>query len=243
MKSLPSRDSRGPRRRPQVQLFQLTNTLSPITGDERYRARLNTVLERQAHAIGQSLHDEAGQLLAAAFLALDEASRDLPAPARERLLVVKAHLAAIEEQLRHVAHELHPRELAEDGVVSALEQLGRGFAARHGVITTVCARVPDQLPALIGTTVYRMAQEGLTNIGRHARATRASIDVAPKGLVLWCIIRVDGVGFDRSAAARDGVGLGLQGIHERVATLGGAMSIKSNRGSGTQLTAAIPLEQ
>ena len=242
MKSVPSRAAGGHRRRSQHQLIELTSTLSPITGDERYRARLHTVLERQARAIGQSLHDEAGQLLAAAYLALDEASRDLPASARDRLGVVKTHLAAIEEQLRHVAHELHPRLLAEHGVVSALEQLGRGFAARHGVVTTVCASVPDHLPALIGTTVYRMAQEGLTNIGRHAQATKASIDVLPRGHVLWCTIRDDGVGFDR-IAARGGVGLGLQGIHERVATLGGSMTITSNRGSGTRLIAAIPLEQ
>lgn len=243
MKSVPSRDSRGLRRRLPHQLVQLTNTLSPITGDERYRARLNTVLERQAHAIGQSLHDEAGQLLAAAYLALDEASRDLPERARDRLFVVKTHLAAIEEQLRHVAHELHPRVLAEDGVVAALEQLGRGFSSRHGVITTVIAKVPDHLPELIATTVYRIAQEGLANVGRHASARRASVDVAPRGHVLWCAIRDDGVGFDYPMATRGSAGLGLQGIHERVAALGGAMSIESNRGSGTQLIAAIPLEQ
>ena len=238
MKSVPS-----PHRRSRDQLRQLTNTLSPITGDARYRARLNIVLERQARAIGQSLHDEAGQLLAAAFLALDEASRDLPPPARDRLGVVKTHLAAVEEQLRRVAHELSPRALTEGGVVAALELLARGFAARHGVATTVHARVPDRLPERVGITVYRMAQEGLTNIGRHAHATRASIDVTPKGGVLWCTIRDDGVGFDRSVAAAAGIGLGLQGIHERLVTVGGALTIRSSRGAGTRLIAAIPLER
>lgn len=216
---------------------------TPLDGDEQYRVRLNTVLEQQARAIGQSLHDEAGQLLAAAYLALEEAGRDLPAHARARLFVVKTHLAAVEEQLRHVAQELHPRVLAECGLVAALEFLARGFEGRHRVTTTVSARVPPGLPCPIATAVYRMTQEGLTNIARHARARRASISVAPKSGVLWCTIRDDGVGFDAAAVARrGGMGLGLQGIRERLATVGGSLVIKSACGDGTRLIAAIPLE-
>ncbi len=212
--------------------------------DEQYRVRLNTALEQQARAIGQALHDEAGQLLAAAYLALEEAARDLPALSRERLCVVKTHLAAVEEQLRHVAHELHPRVLAEVGVVAALEFLGRGFAARHGVATTVSATLPPRLTDAIATAVYRMAQEGLTNVGRHARATHASIHVEPKAGVLWCTIRDDGVGFDLAAIERrGGMGLGLQGIHERLSTLGGVLTIDSGCGLGTRLIAAIPLKR
>jgi two-component system, NarL family, sensor histidine kinase UhpB len=241
MKSVPSPGSHGPRRGSATALSALS---APSDGDEQYRARLNTALEWQARAIGQSLHDEAGQLLAAAFLALEEAARDLPTPARQRLFVVKTHLAAVEEQLRHVAQELHPRVLAEGGVVAALQFLARGFETRHGIVTSVSARVPPRLPQPIATAVYRMAQEGLTNIGRHARARRASISVAQKSGALWCTIRDDGVGFDPAAVdRRGGMGLGLQGIRGRLSTLGGALVIKSGCGDGTRLIAAIPLKR
>jgi signal transduction histidine kinase len=212
--------------------------------DDQYLRRLDAVLERQARAIGQTLHDEAGQLLAAAYLALAEASRDLPAPVGERLLVVKSHLAAVEEHLRHVARELHPRVLIDDGFVAALEYLARGFATRHSISTDVYARVPRRLPDSIATALYRMAQEGLTNIGRHAQATHASIRVAPKAGVVQCTIRDDGIGFDVAAVARrGGAGLGLSGIRERLNTLGGVLMIKSVCGAGTQLIATIPLDR
>jgi signal transduction histidine kinase len=212
--------------------------------DQRCVRRLDTVLEWQARAIGQSLHDEAGQLLTAAHLALVDAARELPPPAQERLLVVRTHLAAVEDHLRHLARELHPRVFVDGGFVAALEFLARGFAARHGISTTVHAKVPPSLPDSIATALYRMAQEGLTNIGRHARATRACIRVASKAGVLRCTIRDDGVGFDVAAVARrGGLGLGLEGIRERLAMLGGVLLIKSAHGVGTQLIATIPLER
>jgi two-component system sensor histidine kinase UhpB len=211
--------------------------------DQRCVRRLDTVLEWQARAIGQSLHDEAGQLLTAAHLALADAARGLPPPAQERLLVVRTHLAAVEEHLRHLARELHPRVFVDGGFVAALEFLARGFAARHGISTTVNAKIPRCLPDSIATALYRMGQEGLTNISRHARATRACIRVASKAGVLRCTIRDDGVGFDVSAVARrGGLGLGLQGIRERLAMHGGVLQIKSVHGVGTQLIATIPLE-
>jgi two-component system, NarL family, sensor kinase len=211
--------------------------------DDQCLRRLNAVLEQQARAIGQCLHDEAGQLLVAAYLALAEASRDLPAPVGERLLVVKRHLAGVEEHLRHVAQELHPRVLDEDGFVAALQFLGRGFAARHSISTEVYARVPRRLPDPIATALYRIAQEGLTNIRRHARAKHACIRVAPQAGVVRCTIRDDGVGFDVAAVARrGGAGLGLHGIRERLETLGGGLTIKSVCGAGTQLIATIPLD-
>ena len=206
--------------------------------------RLHAVLEHQARAIGQSLHDEAGQLLTAAFIALAEASRDLPGPSCERLLVVKRHLSAVEEHLRHIAQELHPRVLDEDGFVAALKFLASGFAARHGVNTEVHAKVPPRLPDSIATVLYRVAQEGLTNIGRHAHATHASIRVAAKGGDVRCTIRDDGAGFDVAAVERRrSARLGLHGIRERVAMVGGVVTIRSACGAGTELTATIPLSR
>ena len=211
--------------------------------NEQYQRRLNAVLEQQARLIGQSLHDEAGQLLTAAFLALAEAARDSPAPVGERLLVVKRHLAGVEEHLRHLAQELHPRLLEEHGLVAALEFMARGFAARHGIPMEVRARVPRRLPPSIATLVYRIAQEGMTNIARHARATKGCIQVRPKAGAVLCTIQDDGVGFDAEAFDRCGKELGLHGMRERLAILGGGLTIRSGCGVGTELIARIPLDR
>jgi two-component system, NarL family, sensor histidine kinase UhpB len=213
-----------------------------VRADDQYRRRLNAVLEEQARAIGQSLHDEAGQLLCAAHLALAEASRDLTGPGCERLGDVKRHLAAVEERLRHIARELHPRVLDEVGFVAALELLAQGFAARHGIDIKVYAKVSRRLPGDVATVLYRVAQEALTNIGRHARATHAIILVAPKSGVVQCIVRDNGVGFDPAAMTRRrSARLGLHGMRERLASLGGVLRIRSESGVGTELTATIPL--
>lgn len=211
---------------------------------EQYQRRLNVVLEQQARLIGQSLHDEAGQLLTAAYIALAEASRDLPAPIGERLLVVKRHLDGVEEHLRHIAQELHPQMLEEHGLVAALEFLARGFTARHRIVTEVHAKVPRRLAAHVAIVLYRVVQEGLTNIRRHAHATKASIRVGTGAGVLRCAIRDDGVGFDAAAFGRHpGRELGLHGMRERLAILGGELRIRSACGVGTELIATIPLER
>lgn len=211
---------------------------------EQYQRRLNVVLEQQARLLGQSLHDEAGQLLTAAYLALAEASRDLPAPIGERLLEVKRHLDGVEEHLRHIAQELHPQMLEEHGLVAALEFLARGFGARHHIVTEVHAKVPRRLPAHVALVLYRVVQEGLTNIRRHARATKASIRVAPVAGTMRCTIRDDGVGFEAATVGRHrGAELGLDGMRERLAILGGGLRIRSACGAGTELIVTIPLDR
>jgi signal transduction histidine kinase len=209
---------------------------------EQYQRRLNAVLEQQARSIGQALHDEAGQLLTAACIALAEASRDLPEPVGQRLLAVKRHLAGVEEQLRQLAHELQPPLLEERGLVRAIEYLARGFSARHGIETHVQVDARLRLPLPIATVLYRMVQEGLTNIARHAGATRACIRITETAVHVRCTVRDDGSGFDLAAAMRRrGGALGLHGIRERVKALNGVLAIRSVRGVGTDLTATIPL--
>ena len=212
------------------------------TDAEQYLRDLNAGLERQARAIGQTLHDEAGQLLTAAYLALAEAARDLPAPASERLLVVRRHLAAVEQHLRQVAHELRPRVLDDEGLIAALHLLAHGFETRHGIATTVQVAVTHPLPGPVEIALYRVVQEALTNIGKHSHATHASIRVATPMRSLKCTIRDDGIGLS-AAVRRRGGGLGLHGMGERLALLGGTLVIKSARHAGTVLLATVPLER
>jgi signal transduction histidine kinase len=229
---------------PRSSAFEAPLQRARARSNEQYQKRLNVVLEQQARLIGQSLHDEAGQLLTAAYIALAEASRDLPAPLGERLLIVKRHLDGVEEHLRHIAQELHPQMLEEHGLVAALEFLARGFAARHCIVTEVHAKIPRRLPAHLAIVLYRVVQEGLTNIRRHARATKASITVTLGTGAVRCAIRDDGVGFDAAVAGRHGGReLGLNGMRERLAIIGGQLRIRSTCGVGTELIATIPLDR
>jgi signal transduction histidine kinase len=205
--------------------------------------RMHAGLERQARAIGQLLHDEAGQLLAAAYLALDDAQRHLPSAAHDHLQGVRGHLAAVEEHLRHIAHELRPRILDDLGLAGALEFLSRSFESRHGIPTRLSSRLDTRLPATIETVVYRIAQEGLTNVARHARASQVSIAVAISAGGLWCAISDDGVGFEMPAvAARRTAALGVYGLRDRVEALDGKVWVRSSPGAGTDLIVRIPLE-
>lgn len=229
---------------PRSTTFEAPLQRARARSNEHYHRRLNVVLEQQARLIGQSLHDEAGQLLTAAYIALAEASRDLPAPVGERLRVVKRHLDGVEEHLRHIAQELHPQMLEDHGLVAALEFLARGFSARHHIVTEVHAKVPRRLPAHVAIVLYRIVQEGLTNIRRHAHATKANIRVGPGADSVRCVIRDDGVGFNVAAQGRhSGKELGLHGMRERLAILGGELRIRSTSGVGTELIATIPLNR
>jgi len=214
----------------------------PIQTEAALR-RLNDSLERQAKRIAQALHDEAGQLLAAAHMALAEAAHGLPASARERLQAVDSNLDGIEEQLRRLAHELRPLILDDLGLVPALRFLAEGFGMRRAISVTVDAAL-TRLPAVIETTIYRVVQEALTNVGKHSRASHVGIGLFQAPRMLYCTIRDDGVGFGPSPMLPEvgERGFGLAGARDQITALGGTMAISSAPGAGTELTIIVPLE-
>lgn len=204
---------------------------------------LNQRLEEEARRIAHALHDEAGQLLASVYLALAGLAAELPPPARVRLAQVRALLEQVEAQLRRLSHELRPTVLDDLGLIPAIEFLGEGISKRTGVSVVVTGSTGGRLPTQVETALYRTVQEGLTNVTKHAQASQATIHVQrhPEGIV--CSIRDDGRGFEPShRPALNSQGLGLIGIRERVATLGGTLSIVSSPGMGTTLEIAIPLK-
>lgn len=206
--------------------------------------RLNGRLEHEAERIAAVLHDEAGQFLTAAHITLAAVARTLPPPARERLREVRHHLDQIEEQLRRLSHELRPRILHDLGLVEAVEFLAGGVSARTGVPIQVEASVEHRCPPLVATAIYRMIQEALTNMTRHARASRATIALREEAGGLSCAVRDDGVGFDAAAgpAAGGAGGLGLLGIRDRLEALGASLTVTSAPGAGTELRTFVQLE-
>jgi PAS domain S-box-containing protein len=211
---------------------------------EQLLRHLRDGLEQQSRRIAQTLHDEAGSFLTAAHIGLAEAARDLPPAASERLATVRGHLDGIEERLRNLAHELRPRILDDLGLVPAIEFLARGVEKRRAIQVTVEAQPFIGLPAVTGTAVYRLVQEALTNVSRHANANRVAIRLEHVDRTLRCSIDDDGVGFRVAAAlARPGApGLGLKGTRAGIEALGGTLQISSAIGRGTTLCATIPLE-
>jgi len=201
---------------------------------------LNDLLEEQTRRISHQLHDQAGQMLASVYLALDDIAHDLPPEMGERLQAVKGLLDRIEDQLRRLSHELRPTILDDLGLVAALEFLGGGVSARNGLKVRVDGHREDRLPGPVETVLYRIVQEALNNVSKHARASCVTIAVRREGSSVCCSVRDNGVGFDPTARV-DGQGIGLIGIRERLSPLGGALAIESAPGLGTELRVTIPL--
>jgi signal transduction histidine kinase len=207
--------------------------------------RLNDVLEGQAKRIASALHDEAGQLLASVHFALADVASRLPPDRAQELQSTRKLLDQIEQRLRNLAHELRPPILDDLGLVPALEFLCDGVSKRWGFRVTVHASIDRDLPATVETTLYRITQEALTNIAKHAKATHARVSVQQAAHQIVCSIRDDGVGLDAAVLANGKCsrGLGLLEIQERTAALGGYLRLGPNETRGTDLTIEIPLER
>jgi signal transduction histidine kinase len=144
------------------------------------------------------------------------------------------------QDVRRLAVELRPSALDDFGLVSALERLRDSVTEQSGVEVDVQSQLRvERLPEAIETALFRIVQEALTNVVKHAMASRVTVLLTQKGNAVRLIVQDDGRGFD-TRDVRDG-GLGLVGMRERVSLLGGRMSVESTRGAGTMLTAEVPL--
>jgi len=200
--------------------------------------------EEESRRIARELHDEVGQMTTSIHLALAEIGAELPEADRERLETVHGLLDALEERLRRLSHELRPTILDDLGLRPALEFLTEGFAARTGISSSVQGSTKGRLEPLVETAVYRIVQEALTNIARHADATHASIRLSREARVLRCSIQDDGVGMSIdpvTVGASGRRGLGLLGIRERLDALGGKFKLRSRPGGGTEVLVTVPI--
>jgi signal transduction histidine kinase len=229
----------------------LLECLSPFEMAHRGAREANEALrtleerrEEHVRRVGRELHDQAGQLLATVYLSLDGLRSHLAPEGEESLARMVALLNQVEDEIRRVAHELRPMILDDLGLVPALRFLGEGVAQRSGLSITVKGSTGGRLPPRIETELYRTAQEALSNVARHSRASKAEIEIRRTQREVRCGIRDDGRGFDPAARPAPGAprGLGLSSIRERLAPRGGALEVRSRPGDGTELLISIPLE-
>lgn len=228
----------------------LTESMSPFEmthrafgeANETLR-RLNESLEGETRRIARALHDESGQLLAAVHIQLLQLARHLAPPAQASLRDIEALLEQIEQQLRNFSHDLRPTVLDDYGLLPALQSLAERFSKRFGTPVSVDSKPMPRMTKTTEAAMYRVAQEALNNVARHAKATRVHIRLWMSPGELHCRIRDDGVGFDPAALPRASKNaLGIIGIRERLNVLGGSLEIQSAPQQGTELKIEVPVE-
>jgi signal transduction histidine kinase len=203
-------------------------------------SRVVQAQELERGMLARELHDETGQALTSILLGLkplEEALSDHPA--RAALAELREHVVAAMQDVRRLAVQLRPAVLDDFGLVAALERLTETFAEQTGIRVDFHSALGEKrLPGEVETALYRVVQESLTNIVKHASARRVSISVARRDSSVAAVIEDDGDGFD-PRVVREG-GVGLLGMRERLALLDGRVEIESRRGAGTTLVAEVP---
>jgi two-component system, NarL family, sensor histidine kinase DevS len=203
--------------------------------------RIVAAQELERRRFARELHDETGQALTSILLGLKSLDEALPNPSAQAALAELRELVVNALQdVRRLAVELRPKVLDDFGLVPALERLAETFAEQTGIEVAFRSILRgERLPTEIETALYRVVQEALTNVVKHARATRVSVLLTRKDSKVAAVIEDDGAGFDPSAAGQHR--LGLVGMRERLALLDGKIEIESSEGVGTSIVAEVPL--
>src|SRR5262249_51069257 len=209
------------------------------------------LLRRLVHAqeeghrrIARELHDDLTQRLA--VLAIDAGTLEqlpgCPPDIGQRTRAMREQLAALSESVHSLSRQLHPSIVDDLGLVDALRSECQSVEQRDGIAVKYCARdVPTDLPRGVALCVYRVAQEALRNVVRHARSSRASVRLVADERELVLSVRDWGAGFE--VAARRKSGLGLESMRERARLIRARLTIRSRPGEGTRIVVRVPLHR
>ena len=203
--------------------------------------RLIETQESERKHIARELHDEIGQVLTSAVMMLTLSAQLRPDEARTRVEESKALLDDLVDKVRGLALDLRPSVLDHFGLAAALAGFFQRFTAQTGVRIAFRDFVTDgqRFGSEIETAAYRIVQEALTNVARHARASEATVTLLAEDEVLRVEVEDRGAGFDADGRAQQS--FGLSGMRERANILGGRFLIHSSAGAGTRVVAELPL--
>jgi signal transduction histidine kinase len=207
--------------------------------------KLITAQEEERRSIARELHDEVGQVLTAIKVELAVAQRTIEASGGAAHLLEDARSITdgALTTVRDLSHLLHPALLDDLGLPAAVEWYLRGFGKRHDIRAEVLHdRMDQRLLPEIEASAYRIVQEALTNVAKHARATSCRVFLQGLSNTILITIEDNGAGFDPAGTQRTGGqrGLGLIGIRERASQLRGTVRLESAPGRGTRLTVELP---
>lgn len=216
----------------------------------RLSRRLIRGEEATRKALARDLHDEFGQTLGALQLGIETLRNSLPAdagPAADQCRRLSLMIADLGAHVRNVTAQLRPGMIDSLGLVPTLRWHLRQFQERHPAIRVIIDMMDDQLsvPTEAAVAMYRVCQEGLNNVVKHARARQVTVALRSRDGTLVLTIEDDGVGFVPNGPAPPGrefqPGIGLTGMQERLADAGGRLLVDARPGGGTRLTATLPL--
>jgi len=209
----------------------------------RLSERLVAAQEEERKAISRELHDEVGQTLNALLVDAGNLQRRLPeddAQSRELLNSIRRLADISVNEIRDIALLLRPSMLDDLGLAAAIQWQGREVSRRTGLAVKVRAEVePDGLPEAVSLALYRVAQEALQNVARHAHAQTVEVELKQENGRLVLRVEDDGQGFDAEHLR----GLGTIGMQERLRGVGGSLRVTSLQGKGTKVVAEVPLPQ
>jgi signal transduction histidine kinase len=215
---------------------------------KRELARLSSQLmeaqEEERRRIARELHDEVGQALTALKLELAAAARVAgPGAAGSDLAEARAITDRALHSVRDMSQLLHPSMLDDLGLPDTATWYLRGFSRRTGITSElVVERLEHRLHPEIESCTYRIIQEAVTNVAKHADASLCRVEIKRMTDTLRIAVEDDGKGFDQAAeASRSSRGLGLVGVRERVVRLGGTLRLETRPGSGTRLLVDLPV--
>jgi two-component system, NarL family, sensor histidine kinase UhpB len=195
--------------------------------------------EEERRRVARDLHDEVNQALTAILLRLEALGHDAPPSQRDEVAELKRLAAQAMDELLNLARQLRPTALDDHGLVTAIEAQVRGFSDRTGIAARLETEGdPADLDEEKQTVIYRIAQEALTNAGRHAGASHVEVALTAVGEGARLRVADDGSGFD-PRLAREG-GLGLEGMAERARLVGGELDLRTAPGRGTEVLLEVP---
>jgi PAS domain S-box-containing protein len=212
----------------------------------RLATQLISAHEEERRSLARELHDDLSQRLAA--LAIQAGRMEQQAVNRHAIDVeacssLKDQIIAISNEVHSLSRQLHPSILDDLGLTKAVESECTRFSKREGIeVTFTPENIPGTLSKDVSLSIYRIIQEGLNNIAKHACARRARVELQRTDGSLCLSIQDDGIGFDASEVRRK-PGLGLSSMRERTRIIHGMLRITSELEKGTIITVRVPLEK
>jgi PAS domain S-box-containing protein len=225
-------------RRSEATLRENQNYLRFLAG------KLLTAQEEERRLLARELHDDVSQRLAAVAIDVgifERQMKSLPEPVRKQLWEIEGQLVELSTEIHNLSRQLHPSIIDDLGLVDAIQSECNRFSVRERILVEFAVKhAPKAMPKDVALCLYRITQESLRNIAKHAQTEKAHVSLSGDKNSISLSIQDSGVGFDPVSVRRNG-GLGFASMKERAQLIQGDLSIQSHPGQGTVIEVRVPL--